>query len=65
MNAGGVDKACKSSDLTLFKVLKDLSDEALTKSDSGKRVRNAWVTYLKEEHSFAKAEVILHNALSR
>ena len=24
---------------------------------------NAWVTYLEVEHSFAKAEVILHNPL--
>jgi hypothetical protein len=26
--------------------------------DSGKPVSNAWVTYLREGHSFAKAEVI-------
>ncbi len=32
--------------------------------DSGKPVSNAWVTYLEEGHSFAKAEVIPYTVFS-
>ncbi len=31
--------------------------------DSGKRVSNAWVTYLEEEDSFEKSEIIFHSPL--
>ena len=32
--------------------------------DSGKRVRNAWVTCLEKEDSLPKGEIILHNPLT-
>ena len=35
-----------------------------TALDSGKRVRNAWVTYLEKEDSLLKSEIILHNPLT-
>ncbi len=35
----------------------------MTKSDSGKRVSNTMVTYLREEDSLMKVRVILHDVL--
>ncbi len=44
-------------------VLVDLSIGTEVMTDSGKRVSNALVTYLEEEGSSTKVEVILHNVL--
>ena len=50
MNAGGVTKACKSNGQV---------DSARIWLDSGKRVSNTLVTYLKVQHNPAKAGLIL------
>ncbi len=43
------------------KISEGLPNEIFVRKDSGKRVSNAWVTYLKEEDSLEKSGVILHN----
>ena len=47
MNAGGVSKACKSSDVSPARGI-----------TSGKRVSNTLVTYLRDGHNPAKAGLI-------
>ena len=56
MNAGGVDKACKSSG-TYFEGVAITSRRRKNKF-SGERVSNTLVTYPKVGHSSSKGEVI-------
>ncbi len=48
MNAGGVSKACKSSDPSVI----------TSRKESGKRVRNTLITYLEVVNNPAKAGLI-------
>ena len=52
MNAGGVDKACKSNGLKFL---------AIRALNSGERVSNTLVTYLEVGHNEPKGSLISHN----
>jgi len=52
MNAGGVDKACKSNGLELL---------AIRVLNSGERVSNTLVTYPEVGHNLSKDGLIPHN----
>ena len=56
MNAGGVDKACKSSG-TYFEEVEIISKQRMDKF-SGERVSNTLVTYPEDGNSSSKGEVM-------
>ena len=55
MNAGGVDKACKSNAPLKF---------ARMEEGSGERVNNTWVTYPCHGHNSSKEELIADGPLT-